>query len=163
MIEPLVGTAIGLVFWVTLALYGFSSLWWLLEVTVLATGWQADDESEIPLGNIQVRILTYNSPSTVQVTVNSVPERIGATKVIAEADMDIDGADVHVVPDDFESQAQRRAEPSNGPENTSSASRSTSCISMRTASWSTSRAAGGRSDPDFGASAANRLVVGLPL
>jgi len=108
MIGSVGGTAIALVFWVTLVLYGFSSFWWLLEVTVLSIGWQADDESEIPLDNIQVRILTYNSPSTVQVTVNSVPEGIGATKVIAEADMDIDGADVHVVPDDFESEAQKK-------------------------------------------------------
>jgi hypothetical protein len=108
VIGPVVGTAIALVFWVTLVLYGFSSFWWLLEVTVLARGWRSDDESEISLGNIQVRILTYNSPSTVQVTVNSVPEGIGATKVIAEAEMDIDGADVHVVPGDFESEAQKK-------------------------------------------------------
>ena len=108
MIGSLAGTAIALVFWVTLVLYGFSSFWWLLEVTVLARGWRADDESEIGLDNIQVRILTYNSPSTVQVTANSVPEGIGATKVIAEAEMDIDGADVHVVPESFESAAQKK-------------------------------------------------------
>lgn len=108
MIEPLAATAVALVFWVTLLLYGFSSFWWLLEVTVLAYGWRADDESEIGLDNIQVRILTYNSPSTVQVTVNSVPEGVAETKVIAEAEMDIDGADVHVVPDEFESQAQKK-------------------------------------------------------
>jgi len=92
----------------TLVLYGVSSFWWLLEVTVLAYNWQANDESEIPLDNIQVRILTYNSPSTVQVTVNSVPAGIAETKVIAEAEMDIDGADVHVVPSDFERQAQEK-------------------------------------------------------
>ena len=108
MIGSLAGTAIALVFWATLVLYGFSSFWWLLEVTVLARGWQADNDSEIPLDNIQVRILTYNSPSTVQVTANSVPEGIGATKVIAEAEMDIDGADVHVVPESFESAAQKK-------------------------------------------------------
>jgi len=102
------GVAIGLVFWLTLLLYGFSSFWWLLEVTVLAYRWQADDETEIGLDNIQVRILTYNSPSTVQVTVNSVPDGIAETKVIAEADMDIDGADVHVVPKAFESEAQKK-------------------------------------------------------
>jgi len=103
-----VASTIGLVFWVTLVLYGFSSFWWLLEVTVLAYGWQADDETEIGLDNIQVRILTYNSPSTVQVTVNSVPNGIAETKVIAEAAMDIDGADVHVVPEAFESEAQKK-------------------------------------------------------
>lgn len=108
MIASPAATAIALVFWVTLALYGFSSLWWLLEVTVLARGWRADDETEIGLDNIQVRILTYNSPSTVQVTVNSVPAGIAETKVIAEAEMEIDGADVHVVPDEFESEAQKK-------------------------------------------------------
>lgn len=108
MSGSLVVTAIALVFWVTLLLYGFSSFWWLLEVTVLARGWRADDEAEIGLDNIQVRILTYNSPSTVQVTVNSVPDGIAETKVIAEADMEIDGADVHVVPEAFESAAQKK-------------------------------------------------------
>ena len=108
MIDSLVGTLIGFVFWVTLVLYGVSSFWWLLEVTVLAYNWQADDESEIGLSNIQVRILTYNSPSTVQITANSVPTGIAETKVIAEAEMDINGADVHVVPDEFESQAQKK-------------------------------------------------------
>ena len=108
MIDSLVGTLIGFVFWVTLVLYGVSSFWWLLEVTVLAYNWQADDESEIGLNNIQVRILTYNSPSTVQITANSVPTGIAETKVIAEAEMDINGADIHVVPDEFESQAQKK-------------------------------------------------------
>jgi len=108
MMGSLVTGGIALVFWVALVLYGFSSLWWLLEVTVLAYGWRADDETEIGLGNIQVRILTYDSPSTVQVTANAVPDEIAATKVIAEAEMDIDGADVHVVPEAFESQAQKK-------------------------------------------------------
>jgi hypothetical protein len=108
VLGPIAQSAIALVFWVTLVLYGVSSLWWLLEVTVLAYGWRADDETEIGLDSIQVRILTYNSPSTVQVTVNSVPEQIAETKVIAEAEMDIDGATVHVVPDDFESEAQKK-------------------------------------------------------
>ncbi len=108
MTGSLTATAIALVFWVPLLLYGFSSFWWLLEVTVLASNWRADDETEIGLDNIQVRILTYNSPSTVQVTVNSVPDGIAETKVIAEADMNIDGADVHVVPEAFESEAQKK-------------------------------------------------------
>jgi hypothetical protein len=104
----LVGAAIAFAFWATLLLYGFSTFWWLFEVTVLAVGWRADDEAEIGLDNIQVRILTYNSPSTVQVTVNSVPDGIAETKVIAEREMDIDGATVHVVPDEFESEAQKK-------------------------------------------------------
>ena len=108
MIEPLGAAAIALVFWVTLLLYGFSSAWWLLEVTVLAYGWQADDNAEIPLDDVQVRILTYNSPSTVQVTANSVPDGIAETKVISEVDMAIDGADVRVVPEEFESRAQKK-------------------------------------------------------
>ena len=108
MTVVLVWTGIAFVFWVTLLLYGFSSLWWLLEVTVLASGWRADDETEVGLDEIQVRILTYDSPSTVQVTVNSVPEGIAETKVIAEAGMEIAGADVHVVPDEFESRAQKK-------------------------------------------------------
>lgn len=51
MIEPLAGTAVALVFWVTLVLYGFSSGWWLFEVTALARGWRAENESESGRGS----------------------------------------------------------------------------------------------------------------
>ncbi|ERG92166.1 MAG: hypothetical protein J07HQW1_02201 [Haloquadratum walsbyi J07HQW1] len=95
-------------FWGTLVLYGGSSLWWVFEITVLAYDWEADSLTEIGLTDIQVRILTVDSASTVQVSVNSLPEQLDDIKVIAETEIDIDGADVHVPPDDFECQAQRK-------------------------------------------------------
>ncbi len=95
-------------FWGTLVLYGGSSLWWVFEITVLAYDWEADSLTEVGLPDIQVRILTVDSASTVQVSVNSLPEQLDDIKVIAETEIDIDGADVHVPPDDFECQAQRK-------------------------------------------------------
>jgi hypothetical protein len=96
------------VFWGAVVLYGGSSLWWIVEITILAYGWEADSLTEIGLTDIQVRILTVDSASTVQVSVNSLPEQIRDITVIAETEIDIDGADVHVPPEDFECQAQRK-------------------------------------------------------
>jgi hypothetical protein len=60
------------------------------------------------LDNIQVRVLTIAAEETVQRTVSSIPDDITDPLVIAEEDIDIAGADVHVVPDDFECTAQRK-------------------------------------------------------
>jgi hypothetical protein len=78
-------------FWGTLVLYGGSSLWWVFEITVLAYDWEADSLTEVGLPDIQVRILTVDSASTVQVSVNSLPEQLDDIKVIAETEIDIDG------------------------------------------------------------------------
>jgi len=95
--------------WITLLLYSFSSVWWLLEVLVLSYGWQqSTDHSDWEFSDIQVRVLTINAENVVQATVNSVPEAIDDVRVIAETEIDVDGADVHVVPEDFECAATNK-------------------------------------------------------
>jgi len=96
------------IFWGTLVLYGVASVWWLVQVFVLSFGWQDTDQTEVGLDNIQVRILTVAAEETVQLTVNSIPEGISEVLVITEEDLDITGADVYAVPDEFDCAAQRK-------------------------------------------------------
>jgi hypothetical protein len=108
MSQVLQFSVLAVVFWGTLILYGTSSLWWLFQVGLLSRGWQAADPTAVPLENVQVRILTVAAEETVQVTANTVPDAIAETHVIAERDIDIDGAAVHVVPESFTCAAQRK-------------------------------------------------------
>jgi hypothetical protein len=95
--------------WVALVLYGFSAVWWIVEAAVLARGGRVDPEDvEWGYDEVQVRILTIDSEAVVQATVDSVPEGLTDVRVIAEAPMDIDGASVHVVPDEFECEATNK-------------------------------------------------------
>jgi hypothetical protein len=89
--------------WIALALYGLSAVWWILEATVLARGGRVDPE-EVAWGyeDVQVRILTIDAEPVVQATVNAVPDGLDDVRVIAEAPIDVDGASVHVVPEEFE-------------------------------------------------------------
>lgn len=97
-----------LLFWGTLFLYGVSSLWWVFQVAVLSGWWRDDDDDLVGLDRVQVRILTVAAEDTVQVTANTIPESVAEVHVIAEEAIQIDGATVHVVPDEFECAAQRK-------------------------------------------------------
>ncbi|WP_256403082.1 glycosyltransferase family 2 protein [Halorubrum salinum] len=95
--------------WIALALYGASAAWWLVEATVLARGGGVDpEEVEWGYDDVQVRILTIDAEPVVQATVNAVPDGIDDVRVIAEADIEVDGADVHVVPGTFECDATNK-------------------------------------------------------
>ncbi|RKD93665.1 glycosyltransferase family 2 protein [Halopiger aswanensis] len=106
--NPLSGALVA-VLWVGLGLYGFSAGWWLLETLVFARGWRVADEDR-PWGpdDVQVRILTVDAEPVVQATVNAVPDAIADVRVIAESELSIDGATVHVVPDEFDCTAVRK-------------------------------------------------------
>lgn len=99
---------IGLLLWMALAVYGASSLWWLAETVLLSYGWRADDSEEWGLDEIQVRILTLDAEPVVQQTVDALPEKVSDVRVIAERDMEIDGATVHIVPETFECEATNK-------------------------------------------------------
>lgn len=58
--------------------------------------------------DIQVRIMTIDAQAVVQETVNALPETLTDRHVIAESPIDIDGAEVHVVPDGFSCDATRK-------------------------------------------------------
>lgn len=94
--------------WAALLVYGLSSLWWVVEVTVLSRGWGQNSEEVWGLDDIQVRVLTIDAEPVVQQTVNALPNDIADVRVIAEADINIDGAQVHVVPDEFDCNATNK-------------------------------------------------------
>ncbi|ELZ54235.1 hypothetical protein C466_06299 [Halorubrum distributum JCM 10118] len=95
--------------WVALLLYGASAVWWLLEATVLARGGRVEpDEVEWGYDDVQVRILTIDAEEVVQATVNAVPQALDDVRVIAEKPIDVEGADVHVVPEEFECDATNK-------------------------------------------------------
>lgn len=94
--------------WAALLVYGLSSLWWVVEVTVLSRGWGQNSEEVWGLDDIQVRVLTIDAEPVVQQTVNALPDDIADVRVIAEADISIDGAQVHIVPDEFDCNATNK-------------------------------------------------------
>ncbi|WP_070364487.1 glycosyltransferase [Halodesulfurarchaeum formicicum] len=94
--------------WAALAVYGFSSLWWVIETFGLSRGWRPDSTDAWGLEEIQVRILTIGAESVVQTTVDAIPNGIANIRVIAEREIEIDGATVHVVPEDFECAATNK-------------------------------------------------------
>jgi hypothetical protein len=97
------------VVWAIFLLYSASVLFWLLEVLVLARGQVvSDDELVYGHDDVQVRILTIGAEAVVQATVDSVPDGVDDVRVIAERDIDIDGATVHVVPDEFDCEARHK-------------------------------------------------------
>ncbi|WP_049928743.1 glycosyltransferase [Halopiger goleimassiliensis] len=103
--NPLAG-ALLVASWLVLCLYAGSALWWLFETVVLARGWRTDpDAYEWGLEDVQVRILTIDAEAVVQATVDAVPDAIEDVHVIAESDLAIDGATVHVVSDEFDCEA----------------------------------------------------------
>jgi len=93
---------VAVVLWAALAVYGFSAVWWLVEVAVLSFRWDRNAEEVWGLDDIQVRVLTVDSEAVVQQTVNALPADLADVRVIAEADIDIEGATVHVVPEEFD-------------------------------------------------------------
>jgi hypothetical protein len=93
--------------WGTLALYGASVGWWWLETAVFARGRETVDP-EWGVDEIQVRILTVDAAAVVRATVAAVPDGLADVRVVSETAMDVDGATVHVVPDDFECEATNK-------------------------------------------------------
>jgi len=106
-VSSLLQYVVAVLLWTALAVYGFSVVWWLAETVLLSRGWRPT-ESMWGLDDIQVRVLTVDADAVVQTTVNSVPDAVTDVRVIAEKPMDIDGATVHVVPDDFDCTATNK-------------------------------------------------------
>ncbi|GAD51609.1 hypothetical protein MBEHAL_0369 [Halarchaeum acidiphilum MH1-52-1] len=92
--------------WAFLGIYGFATLFWTYEVL---ESWRYYDPPAAVSDpeNCQVRVLTVDAEAVVQKTVDALPWNVapGDRHVIAEEPLDIDGATVHAVPDEFECRA----------------------------------------------------------
>lgn len=88
--------------WTVFALYSASVFTWFVEVLVLA--WRqtiAADDVAYGYDDIQVRIITIDAAGIVQSTVDAVPDGLADVRVVAEKPISVDGASVHVVPEEF--------------------------------------------------------------
>lgn len=104
--EPL-ATLVSLLVWGLTLTFGAITLFWVIEVCILGRNHRTPT-SEYGGDDIQVRILTIDAERVVQETVDSLPDSLTDTHVIAEEPIDITGATVHVVPETFECDAVRK-------------------------------------------------------
>ncbi|RKD95760.1 glycosyl transferase family 2 [Halopiger aswanensis] len=80
---------------------------WIIEVLVV--GQARKRPGEYDHSEIHARVLTIDAQDVVQGTVDSLPDGLGGVQVIAEREIDVDGATVHVVPEEFTCEARRKA------------------------------------------------------
>ncbi|NUB93736.1 glycosyltransferase family 39 protein [Haloterrigena sp. SYSU A121-1] len=93
--------------WSGIWLYVLGTVLWL-GLKILALVRYTEPSVDYGHDEIQVRIMTIDAEAVVQETVNSLPETITDRHVIAESPIEIDGATVHVVPDEFSCEATRK-------------------------------------------------------
>lgn len=93
--------------WSVLAVFIAANLFWLYEVVWIRRYYEPPSIEYGP-ENVQVRILTIDAETVVQETVDALPSVLSDPHVIAETPMDIDGAQVHVVPEGFDCEATRK-------------------------------------------------------
>jgi len=99
--------AFELLLWGTTALFTATAFAWVVLTYVIGAGYEAPD----PVyggREVQVRILTVDAADVVQATLDSLPDALDDVHVVAETDIDVAGAAVHAVPDDFECDAVRK-------------------------------------------------------
>lgn len=94
------------VLWQLALLYAIPVLFWDFELGVLwVRNWQNRRSTkpgiEWELDAVQARIITIDNAAVVQQTVDSLPPALTDVVVIAETPLDIDGAEVLVVPAEF--------------------------------------------------------------
>jgi len=96
-----------LTLWVTTGLFAATALLWVGLTYVVGAGY----EPPAPVHggeDVQVRILTVDAADVVQETVDSLPAELDDRHVVSEGPMDVEGATVHVVPDEFDCEAVRK-------------------------------------------------------
>ena len=98
---------LGLALWGVTLLFGATALSWLVLTTVMGAGYETPP-TEYGLDEIQVRIMTVDAADVVQDTVDSLPDGLDDVHVIAESPIDVSGASVHAVPEEFSSRAVRK-------------------------------------------------------
>ncbi|WP_148413646.1 glycosyltransferase family 2 protein [Haloferax sp. KTX1] len=91
----------------TTALFTLTALVWVVLTYVVGAGYEPPAPEYGP-DEIQVRILTVDAESVVQSTVDSLSASFDEVHVVAETDIDVAGASVHAVPDDFDCDAVRK-------------------------------------------------------
>jgi len=102
-----IASLFGITLWGVTLLFGATAVVWLVLTTVIGAGYKTP-QNEYGPDEIQVRIMTVDAAEVVQETVDSLPEGLDDVHVIAESPIDVAGATVHVVPDEFTCRAVRK-------------------------------------------------------
>ncbi|MFC3478257.1 glycosyltransferase family 2 protein [Halobacterium litoreum] len=100
-------TVFELTLWAATLLFAGTAVVWFGLTYVVGAGYETPDGVHGG-DDVQVRILTIDSAAVVQQTVDSLPDELDDVHVVAEDAIDVAGASVHVVPDDFECDAVRK-------------------------------------------------------
>ncbi|WP_435096362.1 glycosyltransferase family 2 protein [Halarchaeum sp. P4] len=96
-----------LLLWTTTGLFTATALTWVVLTYVVGAGYESPVPEHGP-DDIHVRILTVDAEDVVQETVDTLPDEFDDVHVIAEEPIDVAGAAVHAVPDDFSCDAVRK-------------------------------------------------------
>lgn len=103
-----VGEAVGsTLLWVVAALYLAGALYWLFEMLAFGIHYERPPVAYGP-ESVQVRFLTIDAERVVSESVAELPDELDDVWVVAETDLDVPGANVAVVPDDFECDATNK-------------------------------------------------------
>ncbi len=98
---------LALVLWGATGLFVVTAILWVAVTYVVGAGYEPP-EPAYSGDDVQVRILTIDAESVVQATVDALPDALDDRHVIAEEPIDVDGAEVHVVPEGFDCEAVRK-------------------------------------------------------
>ncbi|SFR30877.1 glycosyltransferase [Halorubrum sodomense] len=101
------GSLFGVALWGVTLLFGATALVWFVLTTVVGAGYETPP-NEYGLDEVQIRIMTVDAAEVVQETVDSLPDGLDDVHVIAESPIDVRGATVHAVPDEFSCHAVRK-------------------------------------------------------
>jgi hypothetical protein len=100
-------TLLAATLWGTTLLFAGTAAVWFVLTYVVGAGYEPP-EAVHGGDDVQVRVLTIDAESVVQETVDSLPAELDDVRVIAEDAIDVAGATVHIVPDEFECDAVRK-------------------------------------------------------
>lgn len=92
--------------WTMLIIFFVSTAFWLAEMVVI--GRARRGSIEYGLDQIEARVLTIGAEDVVQGTVDSLPDELASIRVVAERNIEINGATVHTVPSEFSCEATRK-------------------------------------------------------
>ncbi|OYR92028.1 hypothetical protein DJ71_03025, partial [Halorubrum sp. E3] len=101
------GSLFGVALWGVTLLFGATAVVWFALTGVVGAGHETPPNEYGP-DEVQVRIMTVDAAEVVQQTVDSLPDGLDDVHVIAESPIDVRGATVHAVPDEFACRAVRK-------------------------------------------------------
>lgn len=100
-------TLLSAILWAGIVCYGAGTLLWV-AFRIISKIYYSEPPTVYGPEDIQVRIMTIDAEDVVQETVNALPDSITDRHVIAESPIEVDGAEVHVVPEAFSCKASRK-------------------------------------------------------